>query len=94
MFTFDPWMWACHEEINEGKFILNLPQAHVITEGFSPVIERVFKFDSLYAIDAILKNSLGNPIEYMILKDCNHYHQTDAICIAPVEAFIKSSNKP
>ena len=28
------------------------------------------------------------------MKGCNHYHQTDAICIVPMEAFIKSGAKP
>ena len=66
----------------------------MITEGFSPVVEKVFKYDSLEAMDKIIKCSEGNLIEYMILKDCNHYHQTDAICICPVESFLKSSHKP
>jgi len=28
-----------------------------------------------------------------MLKGCSHYHQTDAICIFPIEASIKSGNK-
>ena len=29
-----------------------------------------------------------------MLKNCNHYHQTDAICLVPLEAFLRSGSRP
>ena len=44
VFTFDPWVWSKNEEIMDNCVRLTQPQIHIITEGFSPVCERVFGY--------------------------------------------------
>ena len=58
------------------------------------MIEKHFGYNSVDAVAKIVEDSPGTNKELSILRHCNHYHQTDALCIAPVEAFIKSSSKP
>ena len=42
----------------------------------------------------LIKDSEIANHQLVILKNTNHYHQTDAICIVPIEVFVKSMNRP
>jgi hypothetical protein len=38
----------------------------------------------------MMEQSSGKHKEFLIIKDCNHYHQVDAIIIIPLESFFKA----
>lgn len=94
VFTFDPWVWARTDDISKNNMLIEQPQIHIVTEGFTPVVEKFCSYDTELSVHQLLKTTSQVKKEMIILKGCNHYHQTDAICIVPVEAFIKSGNKP
>ena len=94
VFTFDPWIWTRNEDILEGQFQTFQPMIHVLTEGFGPICEKHFFYDTNESMNHLLKQSKTDVHELIVLKETNHYHQTDAICIVPMEVCIKSSNKP
>ena len=90
VFTLDPWIWARQLDMDSGALKLKLPSCHIITSGFSPVIKQYWKFDTLERMKTFISKSEIQDHQFVILKDTNHYHQTDAICIVPLEVMIKS----
>jgi len=94
VFSFDPWVWAKNKDIMSGKLIIPQPQVHIITDGFIPVCEKHFFYNTEKSINALIDNSTSARKEMHVLKGCNHYHQADVICLVPLEAFIRSGNKP
>lgn len=42
----------------------------------------------------MMNQSEGKHQQLIMLKNCNHYHQTDAICLVPLEAFLRSGERP
>ena len=94
VFTFDPWVWAKLDDVSQINMLIEQPQIHIVTEGFTPIVEKFCQYDTELSVSQILKSTTQQKKEMIILKGCNHYHQTDAICIVPVEAFIRSGNKP
>jgi hypothetical protein len=65
-----------------------------VTEFFPGVVQEHFHYSTEETLTKLFSNSRTEAIEYAILKQCNHYHQADVICLAPVESFIKSANRP
>lgn len=94
VFTFDPWVYARNDDIMNKNLVVTQPNFHVITSGFAPVVKKYFFYDTEESMKNLLAASTSNTKELAYLRGCNHYHQTDAICIVPIEVFIKSSNKP
>ncbi len=47
VFGLDAWLWCIHERIQCGEFKLNVPQIHIITENFPPLIYEFFKYDTV-----------------------------------------------
>jgi hypothetical protein len=58
------------------------------------VIEKHFFYNTDKSMQALLRNSKTEHQELITFREINHYHQTDAICIVPLEVCVKSSNKP
>jgi hypothetical protein len=50
--------------------------------------------DLLRSIESLIKFGKTNKKELVILKGCHHYHQSDLICLLPVEAFVRTKLKP
>ena len=63
-----------------------------MSEGFTPICEEYFGFNSDDEISNIMNNSTDDKKEFLRLLECNHYHQCDAIIIIPLESFFKSYN--
>lgn len=93
VFTFDPWIWSRNQDIITNNFKLSVPTIHIITEGFDPVIEKFFNYNTQSSLTFLLNNASGGTHELIMIKEVNHYHQTDAVIIVPLEIAIKSSNK-
>ena len=92
VYTFDPWLYAVTEDIEIDNYAINQPQVHVLSDGFSPVIQDFFDYDTEEVLQKMIDNSTTNKKESIILKEINHYHQCDAILLVPMESFIKSCN--
>lgn len=93
VFTFDPWLYARKDDILNKKFVIKQPQVHVITQGFSPTVEKFFHYSTEDVMAALFKASESSQKQLIYLKDCSHYHQTDAICIVPIEVFVKTRSR-
>lgn len=63
-----------------------------MSDGFSPVIQSFFDYDTEAVLQKMIDNSSTNKMESIVLKEINHYHQCDAILLVPMESFIKSCN--
>jgi len=94
VFSFDPWLFPCLQEIKNEQFKVDQPQIHIVTEGFGPVVEKIFNYDTQSSVSSIAQFEGSKKQEVLILKGCNHYHQADLICLVPMEAFIRSGTKP
>lgn len=77
----------------KGELIINQPMIHIITEGFGPTVEKYFFYNTNDCMSALFKASKSKEKQLIILKECNHYHQTDAIILAPIEVFVKIRSK-
>lgn len=93
VFTFDPWIWSRNHDIITNNFKLNVPTVHIVTEGFDPVVEKFFNYNTKTSLEYLLKHASSKTHELIMLKEVNHYHQTDAVIVVPLECAIKSSNK-
>ena len=65
----------------------------MITEGFSPTVEKFFHYSTEDVMAALFKSSESSSKQLIYLKECSHYHQTDAICIVPIEVFVKTRSR-
>ena len=92
--TLDPWIWSRNHDVITNNFKLSQPSFNIITEGFGPVIQKVFSYDVHEIMEYLLSQADTDKHELIYFKETNHYHQTDAICIMPVEFMVKSSNRP
>jgi len=89
LFAFDAWLWCVHEKIQSGEYKLNIPQIHVVTELFPQIVYDYFKYDTIEEVEKLIENSNSGKDEFLILKNTNHYHQTDVIVIVPLECSLR-----
>lgn len=94
VFTFDPWVWARNTEILSGDLKIRVPSMHILTEGFDTQVEKYFNYNTEHSLENLLSNSTGKIHEMIVFNEINHYHQTDAVCIAPLECMVKSQSRP
>lgn len=64
-----------------------------MSEGFTPICEQYFDYNNDNTLKTMMENSKSNKKDFLIVKECNHYHQCDAIVIIPLETFFKSYNQ-
>lgn len=94
MFGLDDWIWCLVEGIRDGKFTLTQPQFHLVTQGFPPIVEDWFDYNTVDELKRLtLNSSRPRQSELILFKHTNHYHQCDGIVIVPLESFIKSENR-
>ena len=74
VFTMDPWLWCRLQEIEKKEFYLKQPQYNIMSEGFTPICEEFFGFNSDKEMVEIMNNSTDDRKEFMRLLECNHYH--------------------
>lgn len=93
VFTFDPWIWSRNQDILTNNFKISVPTIHIVTEGFDPMVEKYFNYNTKRSLEYLLNQASSKKHELIIMKEVNHYHQTDAVIIVPLECAIKSLNK-
>jgi pimeloyl-ACP methyl ester carboxylesterase len=74
VFTLDPWIWVRQEDMGSGGLTLTKPSIHIITSGFSPVIQEHWKYDTLERMETFIQKSTCQNHQFIMLKGCNHYH--------------------
>lgn len=45
--TLDPWLWIIIEKIDNREYKVNTAQCHVLSEGFSPEVEKRMDFNTV-----------------------------------------------
>ena len=88
----DPWVWAITEELDAGTFTVKQPQEYVLSEGFTPEVQKVFGYDSIEYLKKLHDTCESHKKELIIIKDTNHFHQCDAIALVPMESALRSIN--
>ena len=48
--TLDPWLWIVVEKIDSREYKVNTAQCHVLSEGFSPEVEKRMDFNTVKLI--------------------------------------------
>ena len=46
VYTFDPWIYAVNDNIETEGYGIEQPQVHVLSDGFAPVIQEYFDYDT------------------------------------------------
>lgn len=64
-----------------------------MTEGFDDIVYKHFNYKTEDMIDKVMDQSPASKQEFIIFNEVNHYHQTDLICIAPLESIIRSHTR-
>ena len=49
-FGLDPWLWVIVEKIDNREYKVNTAQCHVVSEGFSPEVEKRMDFNTIKLI--------------------------------------------
>lgn len=73
-FGMDPWTWAINEDIDAGTFKLKQPQLYLVSEGFTPDVQKVFEYDTIEYLKKIQETCECHKTEMLLIKDTHHLH--------------------